>query len=667
MADQTNEHPPNAPAPKVQTRRMAWRHNAVWLAVAGAVVLLAFALRAYGLSAQSVWFDEGWSWHLAKLPLAEMARVTAADRSPALYYVLLHAWVGLAGESEFALRFLSVCADVITVALLVAFGRALARSAVPVAALLYALCPFALWYAQETRMYALVAALCVASCYWLWRWLQAPTRLRLLVISALTLALAAHTHYYAVFLLAGQWMAVLLGFDTQPHMPRRPRARFYVQWLLAAFGVGAALLPWLLFASAGFAYDDGFVFPLNTVLGRMGEWVMVFASGGQGWPLPPWGIVALAVAVLAGAAGFLLARRWSALLVLTALVMGPLLAATLAVRLVYPYRSVFHPRYLIYVAPLATLLIAGVAGGAQRISFRRWRAMALRAVSVAAMLLLWLPGLVWNYANPALARDDVRGAIKHVVEALQPRDVVIMTRDNYAVQYYLHTTYPQQAGSFIALPPGLHGILRSDAEVVHALAQRDPNQVRLLLWQDEVVDPQKLMESTLWGNGYEIGEYNFGPIRLPLYRISQHPMQALPMQPIQATFGNQLDLIGYWVRAQGKAGDWFYAVLLWQPRQKLNVNYKVFVHALDANGLVVFQQDKLALSELLPTTSWAAGEALRDAYAMVIPAALPAGDYRIVVGVYDPATPDQPLPVSSASQAVVDNAILLGQLQVQPR
>jgi phosphate/sulfate permease len=55
----------------------------------------------------------------------------------------------------------------------------------------------------------------------------------------------------------------------------------------------------------------------------------------------------LAGAVGLGLAGFISRRRWAALAVTLLLIVGPLLAATVAVRVFYPYRSVFHPRYLI--------------------------------------------------------------------------------------------------------------------------------------------------------------------------------------------------------------------------------------------------------------------------------------------------------------------------------
>lgn len=640
------------------------------------VILLAYILRIYQLDGQSVWFDEGWSWHLARMTLGEMAAVTAADRSPALYYALLHGWVSIVGDSAFAMRFMSLLADAVCAALVVTLSRAITRpargSAVPssaiLAGLLYAIAPFALWYAQETRMYAQMAALALGSVYWLWRWLHGFRR-RYLLASAILLLLAIYSHYYSIFMLPAQGIAVVLVLATSHGRlgarSLRVSLRRVGEWTAAMLGVVLLLLPWLLYASVGFAYDDGFVFPLNTVAGRLQEWLVAFAGGGLARPAEEWWVGALAVAAVGGILNLALARQWRSLLFVLVLCGGSLLAATLAVRLVYPYRSVFHPRYLIYVAPLVCVLCAGAA--VRVTGVRRGVMLCLRGAALAALALVWLPALNDLYHDPRVARDDVRGAVQHVVEALQPDDLVIMTRDNYAVRYYLQREYPTVQGYFAALPNGLHGTLQSDESVAELLAQRTPAQVRLFLWQDDVVDPQKFVESTMWANGYEIGEINFNQIRLPLYGLSAQPPQRLSLVPMNATFDSVLALQAFWMRPQGQAGDWFYVVLEWQPRAAIPQDYKVFVHVWDANGQPVFQRDKLPLNALLPMSSWRAGETLRDAYAMVIPAQLPAGEYRVAVGVYESTEGGRRLRAQSNTHDVVNDAVILGTLQVRAR
>ncbi len=84
--------------------------NQFWLFVAIAV---AFALRVYALGAPSLWNDEGTSVALAPLSLEAIANSAAHDIHPPLYYFLLHFWLPFVGNTEYAIRFLSVIAGVL--------------------------------------------------------------------------------------------------------------------------------------------------------------------------------------------------------------------------------------------------------------------------------------------------------------------------------------------------------------------------------------------------------------------------------------------------------------------------------------------------------------------------------------------------------------------------
>jgi uncharacterized membrane protein len=666
-------------------------------------ILVSFILRLYHLDAQSLWFDEGWSWHLAKMPLEEMAAATAGDRSPVLYYALLHFWILVFGESEFAMRFLSVIADTITLSFVVTLARRIQSSNHPnsqssihpfiqppyLAGLLYALCPFAIWYAQEMRMYALVAMFCTASSYFLLKGIPldrhhssivlqpAPSLtkdrswVRWLIASSVCLGLAIHSHYYAIFLLPAHFVVVITqlleGWKFEPFKrsnrptfkPSNVQTRFVAIWLMATAVVIASVVPWLLVARGGFVYDDGFAFPLNTIDGRIIEFVRAFVSGGIAKPLPEWWWLPPSILISSITISLITSRtqdstiRSHSSMTLIALTVLPLLAATVAVRLFYPYRSVFHPRYLIYIVPILCVLLSGAWIKFRPTTSRRNDA-PLRMKSLIShlsslisltLLIFWLPNLYAYFTDAQFQRDDVRAATKHVVEALQPNDVIVMTRDNYALRYY----YPRDKQSqLVALPNGLHGILTNDKTVIEALAPKSPNRVRLFLWQDDVVDPQRFVETTLRANGFQIGEYNFRQIRLPLYQISSQPIQTIQLKPREVNFGDTLKLMRYWLTEKSLAGDWFYLTLEWQAQRSIERDFKVFVHVLDTNGNLAFQQDKLTLNELLPTSRWEPNKIYRDPYAMVVPSELPAGEYRVVVGVYD-AISGERLPVGDAT------------------
>lgn len=110
------------------------------------VLLLAasFALRSHGLDAKSLWTDEGLTLRRAEQPLrlvfqnqnlipvepnyydgTEVKTVATPDVHPPLYFSFMHIWIRIAGRSEFALRFPSVIASTLAVALFFALGQSL--------------------------------------------------------------------------------------------------------------------------------------------------------------------------------------------------------------------------------------------------------------------------------------------------------------------------------------------------------------------------------------------------------------------------------------------------------------------------------------------------------------------------------------------------------------
>jgi len=139
-----------------------------WLLLAG--LWVAFALRVCRLGDQNIWWDEGLAIWAVRHSFVETTLWTAGDVHPPLYFWLLWPWVRLAGESEFAARYLTVMVAMLTVAAMVPLGRRLGGRAVGAAALwLLALSRFHVWWSQEMRMYALAALGATLSFYFLAR------------------------------------------------------------------------------------------------------------------------------------------------------------------------------------------------------------------------------------------------------------------------------------------------------------------------------------------------------------------------------------------------------------------------------------------------------------------------------------------------------------------
>ncbi len=112
-----------------------------------------------------------------------------------------------------------------------------------------------------------------------------------------------------------------------------------------------------------------------------------------------------------------------------------------------------------------------------------------------------------------------------------------------------------------------------------------------------------------------------------------------------ATFSDGVDLlaveIGDATWQPGQAGT---VALTWRPARALENAYTVFVQLIGPDGQVAAQGDQPPLQGFYPSDRWLAGQPFVDRYTLALPDALPPGDYRVVVGFYDPAT-GQRLPV----------------------
>ncbi len=123
------------------------------------ILLLGFILRLINLN-QSLWLDEAITalavknnsyWDL-------ITKFSLGDFHPPLYYVIEKFWTSIFGYSEISLRMPSVLFSVATCYLIYKIGKSKA-------ALFWAINPLAIYYAQEARMYSLVALAITGAVY----------------------------------------------------------------------------------------------------------------------------------------------------------------------------------------------------------------------------------------------------------------------------------------------------------------------------------------------------------------------------------------------------------------------------------------------------------------------------------------------------------------------
>lgn len=109
--------------------------------------------------------------------------------------------------------------------------------------------------------------------------------------------------------------------------------------------------------------------------------------------------------------------------------------------------------------------------------------------------------------------------------------------------------------------------------------------------------------------------------------------------PLMAQFGQVATLIGYDVSATTLGpGDSLDLTWHWQAGVAGAVSYTTFVHLVGPDGQIYAQHDRPPLAGTRPTTGWLPGEYLSDTTTLNLAAGAPAGEYRLLLGLYDPAT-----------------------------
>jgi hypothetical protein len=117
---------------------------------------------------------------------------------------------------------------------------------------------------------------------------------------------------------------------------------------------------------------------------------------------------------------------------------------------------------------------------------------------------------------------------------------------------------------------------------------------------------------------------------------SRQPVTFSPQTRLDADFAGKAELIGYDVINLAKVGEpsqGFGLTLYWQCLAPMGRDYTVFVHAVDASGKIIAQEDQQPQGGNYPTSLWDVGEQIRDDYALTLPPGARSA-YRIEIGLY---------------------------------
>ncbi len=624
------------------------------------IIFLAAVLRFHNLGTQSLWNDEGNAYVQATRNFVDIASNAARDIHPPGYYWLLAIWHDLTGSSEVALRTLSTLASIMSVAFTFALGKRLFNPASGLAAAaLVALNTFSIYYAQEARMYALLA-LWTSAGMWtlvgLLRNMQTrhPTgRPRTVVSLQWGLALALintaglYTQYTYPFIMLAQGVIFLFWFGISLLRPSSHLGTRYS--VLGTYIVSNILtillfLPWLPTALRQVTQwpSTGTPIPAGEALGIIGGW-FTFGITYEFVPNATSYLPIALILLLGGLIGWLWLRGkasfWSTLV--------PIIWAGLPVAL-FLALGLFRPANLKFLLPaqigFALIMGAGIGGWwtlAQR-SYRLDRITLVLTVLQTLWLLVYLfNGLQPLFTDPHFQRADYREMVQTIIANPREGDAIILDAPNQeeVFRYYYHGAAP-----VYPLPAGLGG---DDAQTLAAVQKiiSEHQRIFVLFWGEAERDPNHIIENTLDGTTYEAGQdIWYGDVRFAQYVT---PVTMSNPKPIYKLFGDSIMLEHAALSGSTfHPGDVAQIQLEWRTNAVLQKRYKVFVQLLNSGGILVAQRDSEPAGGSQPTTMWQPDTLSIDQHGLALPSDLIPGNYQIIVGLYDADDPNQRLPVA---------------------
>ncbi|MGB1249803.1 MAG: glycosyltransferase family 39 protein [Candidatus Promineifilaceae bacterium] len=397
------------------------------------IVLGGFVLRVYGIDTMSFWSDEVLTPLRSALSVREILSnqvviqgIVSQDTHPPLYFLIIHLTRRLLGTSDLAYRFVAVVFGTLTIPVIGHFGRNLFNPHVGlIAAILMAINPLHIWYAQEARMYTLLVLCMLLASLMLWHAWEEHTITRLpRWVAAYTLfaGLAIYTHYTAAFLILAQgvvWLWILWSRQLWKLV-----AGILASGVVASLPLIPIVIPRLLAGEeASYYLISPEIFFLDVLrgfgFGRTADYT-------QTWTYPL--LVLLGIVLLLGV--------WKARLFQRAFLLTYLLAATVGLLAgSYLFKPMYlGPHHMMVGLPAFVLLLA--------VAIVEIRPKYLTPLIALVVLTSQLTSLNNLYRNPNYAKDNYRDLVRYVDQHATDRDLVVY---NSAILMPMQTHYTTRA------------------------------------------------------------------------------------------------------------------------------------------------------------------------------------------------------------------------------
>lgn len=634
--------------------------------------LLALFTHMWHLDTQSLWLDEGATW--AEVTDKSFAQLAAELLSPnaayPLYHLMLKGWITLFGDSEAMLRMPSVLFSAAAVAFLtLAFPRQPHRGFL---LLLMSTAPAVLWHAHDAKVYSMLlfwaCALTVGRPTKRWWWIMLLTlpfvhRLGLLMIAMLLIVPAMQNR--------GRKRQVYAGISI-------------ASGVIALFGIGMSIRAKTILSIPWQSPIPSFVDLVSRFLFDRRWSEQVF-----GVPVWLWIVPALVLLITGGISVYQQAKNGHAtsfqLLVLAILPVLVIIAS-------YGATPFFDARYALMSLPAWMILIThGSMRSLQNLTVWRWKFRMIRigrfgVVLMLGMNLISLFEPVRGLYSGAPVKEEWRTVMTEFASRVTKNDVVVV-HPAYAMpmyRYYRRVT-PDPLPRPITFPhfsDGFRGTSSDSTaqrEYQRRLFEAEFNQATmgkqrafLILAPDHAatIDPA-LDAGTPYGR---VGTFFAFPQRSwPCGGVNQFGVALMcqsfptkyatsdipqPEKPLEAVFGEQIKLRGITIKPLGvfyTPGGSVPIELYMQAVADPKRDYRIFVHLCQ-----LCNEPPLAVNDAPPfeghgdagrMTTWKIDDPLHVEYSLVLPKDIAAGNYAIIVGIYD--NDGQRLPVVSTQGGVL--------------
>lgn len=391
-------------------------------------VLLGFVVGVYLLSkfllvGESIRLDESQSIWQTSHSLSYTLQIVAQDVHMPLYHIILHYWMQVFGTGIEAVRSLSLIFFILTIPLVYLLSRTvLTRPWALLITGLFSFAPFMNWYANEARMYTLLALFSVANQYFFVKILQ---KRKGWIGYALTAIVGAYSHYFFVFNLITQ--AIFYLFNRASFQPGALK-----RFVAVAVGLVLAVSPWIYyFISEGAANNTRPLIEAPTTVNFFNIYSQ-FLFGFQSDPInttivSTWPLLVIAV--------FFTVKRHLKIDVATSYL---LVAASLPVLLAFALSFIITPFFLSrYMVPVVAPLFIVIGWLVSRYS--KPAAVSIAVIWIAATGILFTQQTT-SADNPV--REDYKSVAAYVDENASPSDIVILSAPFtvYPFEYYYKGT-----------------------------------------------------------------------------------------------------------------------------------------------------------------------------------------------------------------------------------